>query len=156
MCVTLCLIYALSVFSFYIYILNLPFPFCLHLRFHLLMSFFCFICQDDFLIGFWCYKEIWACSTSLSYRTKEWVMEELAGAFGTSASLALRLGQTVFSSSSLLLMCLDVGFYSYTAFWYFTSNFDSYLLILLPFLSLPRNMQKVNYVSHLLWVVNIW
>ncbi|KAG5061126.1 hypothetical protein AAZX31_01G167800 [Glycine max] len=45
-------------------------------------------------------------------------MEELAGAFGTSASLALRLGQTVFSSSSLLFMCLDVGFYSYTAFCY--------------------------------------
>ncbi|RDX98521.1 CASP-like protein 5C1 [Mucuna pruriens] len=46
------------------------------------------------------------------------MMEELAGAFGTSASLALRLGQTVFSSSSLLFMCLDVGFYSYTAFSY--------------------------------------
>ncbi|XP_020217090.1 CASP-like protein ARALYDRAFT_485429 [Cajanus cajan] len=43
---------------------------------------------------------------------------ELSGAFGTSASLALRLGQTVFSSSSLLIMCLDVGFYSYTAFCY--------------------------------------
>ncbi|KAL2348450.1 hypothetical protein Fmac_002450 [Flemingia macrophylla] len=47
-------------------------------------------------------------------------MEELdlAGAFGTSASLALRLGQIVFSSSSLLFICLDVGFYSYTAFCY--------------------------------------
>lgn len=46
------------------------------------------------------------------------MMEELPGAFGTSASLTLRLGQTVFSSASLLFTCLDVGFYSYTAFWY--------------------------------------
>ncbi|KAF7828790.1 CASP-like protein [Senna tora] len=45
-------------------------------------------------------------------------MDELPGAFGTSASFALRLGQTVFSSASLLFMCLDVEFYSYTAFWY--------------------------------------
>ncbi|KAI4314903.1 hypothetical protein L6164_027766 [Bauhinia variegata] len=45
-------------------------------------------------------------------------MDELPGAFGTSASLALRLGQTVFSSASLFFMCLDVEFYSYTAFCY--------------------------------------
>ncbi|KAB1214632.1 hypothetical protein CJ030_MR5G002863 [Morella rubra] len=45
-------------------------------------------------------------------------MDELPGALGTSASLALRLGQTVFSSASLLFMCLDVEFYSYTAFCY--------------------------------------
>ncbi|RDX60287.1 CASP-like protein 5C2 [Mucuna pruriens] len=44
-------------------------------------------------------------------------MEELPGAFGSSASLALRLGQTVFSTASLLFMCLDVDFYGYTAFW---------------------------------------
>ncbi|KAK4262231.1 hypothetical protein QN277_027813 [Acacia crassicarpa] len=43
-------------------------------------------------------------------------MDVLPGAFGTSASFALRLGQTVFSSASLLFMCLDVEFYSYTAF----------------------------------------
>ncbi|CAJ1929870.1 unnamed protein product [Sphenostylis stenocarpa] len=48
-------------------------------------------------------------------------MEELAGAFGSSASLALRLGQTVFSSSSLFFMCLELGFYSYTAFCYFVT-----------------------------------
>nr|GLL18817.1 CASP-like protein 5C3 [Ipomoea trifida]GMC62288.1 CASP-like protein ARALYDRAFT_485429 [Ipomoea batatas] len=41
---------------------------------------------------------------------------EVPGAFGTSASLALRLGQTVFSIASLIFMCLDVEFYSYTAF----------------------------------------
>ncbi|KAK7263052.1 hypothetical protein RJT34_30636 [Clitoria ternatea] len=45
-------------------------------------------------------------------------MEELPGAFGSSASFALRLGQTVFSTASLLFMCLDVDFYSYTAFCY--------------------------------------
>lgn len=45
-------------------------------------------------------------------------MDELPGSVGTSASLALRLGQAVFSSASLLFMCLDVEFYSYTAFWY--------------------------------------
>ncbi|RYR80043.1 hypothetical protein Ahy_A01g004825 [Arachis hypogaea] len=43
-------------------------------------------------------------------------MEEVPGAFGTSASFALRLGQTVFSSASLLFMCLDVDFYAYTVF----------------------------------------
>ncbi|KAF5463898.1 hypothetical protein F2P56_014025 [Juglans regia] len=45
-------------------------------------------------------------------------MDNLPGALGTSASLALRLGQTVFSSASLLFMCLDVDFYSYTSFCY--------------------------------------
>ncbi|OIV94759.1 hypothetical protein TanjilG_12972 [Lupinus angustifolius] len=43
-------------------------------------------------------------------------MEELPGAFGTSASFALRFGQTVFSSASLLFMCFHLDFYSYTAF----------------------------------------
>ncbi|KAL6551681.1 hypothetical protein OROGR_007835 [Orobanche gracilis] len=43
-------------------------------------------------------------------------MEELPGAMGTSASLALRLGQTIFAVASLLFMCLGVEFYSYTAF----------------------------------------
>ncbi|KAH1082189.1 hypothetical protein J1N35_021950 [Gossypium stocksii] len=45
-------------------------------------------------------------------------MEAVPGALGTSASLALRLGQTVFSAASLLFMCLDVEFYSYTSFSY--------------------------------------
>ncbi|KAL1094655.1 hypothetical protein V6Z11_D06G107200 [Gossypium hirsutum] len=40
----------------------------------------------------------------------------MPGALGTSASLALRLGQTVFSVASLLFMCLDIEFYSYTSF----------------------------------------
>ncbi|KAM7506944.1 hypothetical protein LguiA_017397 [Lonicera macranthoides] len=43
--------------------------------------------------------------------------ECVPGALGTSASLALRLGQSIFSISSLLFMCLGVQFYSYTAFW---------------------------------------
>ncbi|XP_073272294.1 CASP-like protein ARALYDRAFT_485429 [Primulina huaijiensis] len=43
-------------------------------------------------------------------------MEELPGSLGTSASLALRLGQAIFAVASLLFMCLDVEFYSYTAF----------------------------------------
>ncbi|XP_009759928.1 CASP-like protein ARALYDRAFT_485429 [Nicotiana tabacum] len=43
-------------------------------------------------------------------------MDEIPGALGTSASLALRLGQSLFSVASLLFMCLDVAFYSYTSF----------------------------------------
>ncbi|CAA2958150.1 CASP-like protein 5C1 [Olea europaea var. sylvestris] len=43
-------------------------------------------------------------------------MDELPGALGTSASLALRLGQAIFAVASLLFMCLDIEFYSYTAF----------------------------------------
>ncbi|KAJ4962357.1 hypothetical protein NE237_022296 [Protea cynaroides] len=42
--------------------------------------------------------------------------ELLPGSMGTSASLSLRLGQTIFSSASLLFMSLGVEFYSYTAF----------------------------------------
>ncbi|XP_050206674.1 CASP-like protein 5C3 [Mercurialis annua] len=44
--------------------------------------------------------------------------ERVPGAIGTSASLALRLGQTIFSIASLLFMCLGIDFYSYTAFCY--------------------------------------
>nr|XP_043617357.1 CASP-like protein 5C3 isoform X2 [Erigeron canadensis] len=43
-------------------------------------------------------------------------VEELPGAIGTSASLALRLGQALFSIASLLFMCLGVEFYAYTSF----------------------------------------
>ncbi|XP_059647732.1 CASP-like protein 5C1 [Cornus florida] len=42
--------------------------------------------------------------------------EEVPGSVGTSGSLALRLGQTVFSSASLLFMSLGVEFYNFTAF----------------------------------------
>ncbi|WCJ31003.1 CASP-like protein 5C1 [Euphorbia peplus] len=45
-------------------------------------------------------------------------MERVPGAVGTSASLALRLGQTIFSTASLLFMCLGIDFYSYTSFCY--------------------------------------
>ncbi|XP_071696280.1 CASP-like protein ARALYDRAFT_485429 [Rutidosis leptorrhynchoides] len=41
---------------------------------------------------------------------------ELPGSMGTSASLALRLGQAFFSLSSLLFMCLGIDFYAYTSF----------------------------------------
>ncbi|KAB2070855.1 hypothetical protein ES319_A08G183400v1 [Gossypium barbadense] len=44
------------------------------------------------------------------------MMEQVPGALGTSASLALRLGLTIFSSASLIFMCLDVEFYNYTSF----------------------------------------
>ncbi|XP_010557840.1 PREDICTED: CASP-like protein ARALYDRAFT_485429 [Tarenaya hassleriana] len=44
--------------------------------------------------------------------------ENVPGSFGTSGSFALRLGQTVFSSASLLLLCFDYGLYDYTAFCY--------------------------------------
>lgn len=43
--------------------------------------------------------------------------EEFPGALGTSASLALRLGQALFSIASLLFMCMRIEFYSYTSFW---------------------------------------
>ncbi|GJZ42118.1 CASP-like protein 5C3 [Tanacetum coccineum] len=42
--------------------------------------------------------------------------DELPGAIGTSASLALRLGQALFSVASLLFMCVGVEFYAYTSF----------------------------------------
>eukprot|EP00262_Sarcandra_glabra_P016689 TRINITY_DN551_c0_g1_i1.p1 TRINITY_DN551_c0_g1~~TRINITY_DN551_c0_g1_i1.p1 ORF type:complete len:153 (-),score=15.25 TRINITY_DN551_c0_g1_i1:52-510(-) len=45
-------------------------------------------------------------------------MEELPGSVGTRGSLSLRLGQTLFSSASLLFMSVGVEFYSYTAFCY--------------------------------------
>ncbi|XP_010531205.1 PREDICTED: CASP-like protein 5C1 isoform X1 [Tarenaya hassleriana] len=38
--------------------------------------------------------------------------------FGTGVSFVLRLGQTLFSSASLLFMCFDDEFYAYTAFCY--------------------------------------
>ncbi|ONK64880.1 uncharacterized protein A4U43_C07F30970 [Asparagus officinalis] len=43
-------------------------------------------------------------------------MDETPGAMGTTASLSLRLGQTLFSSASLLFMSVGVEFYGYTAF----------------------------------------
>lgn len=42
----------------------------------------------------------------------------MPGSLGTSSGLSMRLGQTIFSSAALLFMCLDVEFYSYTAFCY--------------------------------------
>ncbi|CAN1823212.1 CASP-like protein ARALYDRAFT_485429 [Linum perenne] len=44
--------------------------------------------------------------------------DEVPWSMGTNASLALRLGQTIFSTASLLFMCLHIDFYSYTAFSY--------------------------------------
>ncbi|XP_076919281.1 CASP-like protein 5C1 [Bidens hawaiensis] len=43
-------------------------------------------------------------------------MNELSGSTGTSAGFALRLGQIIFSSASLLFMSFGVQFYSYTSF----------------------------------------
>ncbi|XP_055806626.1 CASP-like protein ARALYDRAFT_485429 [Solanum dulcamara] len=41
-------------------------------------------------------------------------MDKQPGAMGTSAGLALRLGQAIFSVSSLLFMCFGVSFFSYS------------------------------------------
>ncbi|KAL3376423.1 hypothetical protein AABB24_003048 [Solanum stoloniferum] len=41
-------------------------------------------------------------------------MDKQPGAMGTSAGLALRLGQATFSVSSLLFMCFGVSFFSYS------------------------------------------
>lgn len=43
-------------------------------------------------------------------------MDKVPGSVGTSASLALRVAQTILSSASLLFMSLGVPFYSYTSF----------------------------------------
>ncbi|KAK4405240.1 CASP-like protein 5C1 [Sesamum angolense] len=43
-------------------------------------------------------------------------MKNIPGSMGTCASIALRLGQAICSSVSILFMSLGVGFYSYTAF----------------------------------------
>nr|XP_043622154.1 CASP-like protein 5C1 [Erigeron canadensis] len=43
-------------------------------------------------------------------------MDEVPGTTGTSAGFALRLGQTIFSSASLLFMSFGGQFYSYTSF----------------------------------------
>ncbi|KAG2397860.1 CASP-like protein [Vigna angularis] len=45
-------------------------------------------------------------------------MDEVPGSLGTTASFSLRMGQTMFSSASLLFMSFGVEFYSYTAFCY--------------------------------------
>lgn len=44
-------------------------------------------------------------------------MDEFPGTVGTTASLALRLGQVVFSIGSLLFMRMDVHFYNVISFW---------------------------------------
>ena len=54
--------------------------------------------------------------------------ELLPGSVGTTASFSLRLGQTMFSSASLLFMSFGVEFYSYTAFWYTLFSFFGVLL----------------------------
>ncbi|GJR79276.1 CASP-like protein 5C1 [Tanacetum coccineum] len=43
-------------------------------------------------------------------------MDEVPGSMGTSAGFALRLGQTIFSSASLIFMSFGGQFYSYTSF----------------------------------------
>ncbi|KAE9596627.1 hypothetical protein Lalb_Chr16g0378051 [Lupinus albus] len=56
-------------------------------------------------------------------------MNEVPGSFGTIASFALRFGQTVFSSSSLLLMFYHIDFFPFTAF-LFLSLIQFYFLSL--------------------------
>ncbi|GLT75236.1 hypothetical protein SLA2020_469750 [Shorea laevis] len=83
-------------------------------------------------------------------------MEQVPGAFGTSASLALRFGQTLFSSASLLFMCFQGELYSYTAFSYLVTVMGlvapwSFLLALVDAYSvfikcLPRQQRVVSII----------
>ncbi|CAN6891102.1 unnamed protein product [Brassica oleracea] len=45
-------------------------------------------------------------------------MVEVPGSVGTSASLSLRLGQTLLAFGALLFMTIGVRFYQFTAFCY--------------------------------------
>lgn len=78
-------------------------------------------------------------------------MDELPGSFGTSASLALRFGQTIFSLASIFFMCLDVGFFAYTSFWYSQFPFNFFVLVL-PFCGFCLILQ---YPSLFLFKVSI-
>ncbi|MBA0700957.1 hypothetical protein Goari_027499 [Gossypium aridum] len=49
-------------------------------------------------------------------------MEGVPGLLGTSVGFSLRIGQTLFSSASLLFMSLGVEFYSYSAFCYLVTT----------------------------------
>lgn len=73
-------------------------------------------------------------------KKKKKKMDEIPGSVGTTASFSLRLGQTMFSSASLLSMSLG-EFYSYSAFWYITLLlfFSYYSLISLPSLLYLEN-----------------
>ncbi|CAF2046633.1 hypothetical protein BRARA_I03420 [Brassica rapa] len=55
------------------------------------------------------------------WRERAGGMEHVPGSFGTSASFALRFGQIIFSSASLIFMCLDYDFYDFTTFCYLTT-----------------------------------
>ena len=77
-------------------------------------------------------------------------MDGVSGSLGTSASFFLRLGQTLFSSASLLFMSLGVEFYSYTAFWYVSSFvvsacFDR-IRWLFTFVFVPNDQPRVTYL----------
>ncbi|CAN4107605.1 unnamed protein product [Withania somnifera] len=55
---------------------------------------------------------------------------EVPGAVGTSASFALRLGQSIFSAASLLFMSLGVEFHNYTAFCIILGLIDVYSVLI--------------------------
>ncbi|KAI5661011.1 hypothetical protein M9H77_20334 [Catharanthus roseus] len=65
-----------------------------------------------------CYAYVFrfTCKKEEEEEEEDMAMRVVAGSMGTRASLALRLGQAIFSSASLLFMSLGVDFYSYTAF----------------------------------------
>lgn len=54
---------------------------------------------------------------NLSATQAKRVMVEVPGSVGTTASLSLRLGQTVLAFGALLFMTIGVRFYQFTAFW---------------------------------------
>uniref|UniRef100_A0A1J3HPA0 CASP-like protein n=1 Tax=Noccaea caerulescens TaxID=107243 RepID=A0A1J3HPA0_NOCCA len=56
---------------------------------------------------------------------------EVPGSVGTSASISLRLGQTLFAFGALLFMTVGVRFYQFTAFCY---------LVMIMSLAIPWNL----------------
>lgn len=90
-----------------------------------------------------------------TWRTEKWCwkMEKVPGAMGTSASLALRLGQAIFSTASLLFMCLGIDFYSYTAFWYCLILFSCTLIENISFSDLSSIPISIFYLFSFLFVL---
>ncbi|KAK6946183.1 Casparian strip membrane protein domain [Dillenia turbinata] len=72
-------------------------------------------------------NEFWVCDELI------WLlrMDGVPGSVGTSAGFSLRLGQTIFSSASLLFMSLGVEFYGYTAFWFVFFSPSTFLVTIM-------------------------
>ncbi|CAH8255048.1 unnamed protein product [Arabidopsis lyrata] len=92
-------------------------------------------------------------------------MVEVPGSVGTTASLSLRLGQTVLAFGSLLFMTIGVRFYQFTAFCYLVTIMslaipwnltlamvDIYCVILQQPFQKPRILLAVSIGD---WVVSV-